>query len=395
MKKERKTRIAIDTSSMDGRIGMGTGVFTRSLVEHLRPYRDEFDITLVHRQSVPDDPLYQDFAELVVPHIQLPKFSGVVSEFMFFLRNWGRFDLYHFAHYRLLPTHLFAPARHRTTMQYDGGAQTSADAAMTTQPSLTERFWWFFYRRAFERFLTTSAFGAEALMVYRHLPKEKITILYGGVAPMFVTQGAREDRHAIGKELAEKYGMPERFIIASGRLDPHKNILRLVDAYALLRTKYGIDIPIIVTGGVHTPGYSEQILARIEELGLKDQFIVFKVPDSADMPKFYAAAECMIFPSLREAFGLPLAEAMACGTPTLASRAHAFIEVGGDATTFFNPLDIEDMAGSLAAVLADTSRQNELIRKGYEQVKKFSWDAHAAGFAAMVRALAATSPRIP
>lgn len=387
MKSKRKIRIAIDTHSMDRRIGMGTGVFTRSLVECLRPYRDEFDITLVHREPIPEDPLYKEFNEIIIPKIPFPRYPGVLSELAFFLKNVGRFDVYHFAHYRLLPTHLFAPARHRTTMQFDGGSQTNVDANEVVRPSLYERMCWFFYRRAFHGFFVTSKAGQDAVHMYRHISRKKIPIIYGGVSTIFKPQGDRSARHEIGKELARKYGTPEKFIVSSGRLDPHKNILRLVEAYAILRKKYNITLPLVATGGVHTPDYSERVLARIEELGLTNDITIFKVPDTNDMPKFFAAAECMIFPSLREAFGLPLSEAMAVGTPTLAGRAHAFIEVGGDATYFFDPLDEEDMARSLATVLSDTELQDELIRKGCEQAKKFTWEAHAAGFIEYVRKL--------
>ena len=100
------------------------------------------------------------------------------------------------------------------------------------------------------------------------------------------------------------------------------------------------------------------------------------VPDN-DLPALYAGATLFVYPSLYEGFGLPVAEAMACGAPVVSSNASSLPEVGGDAVLYFDPRNVDAIAETIRRALSDESLQNDLRARGIAQAKKFSWDQAA------------------
>lgn len=370
-----KICVAIDTSSMDRRPGMGTAIFTRSVIQNLLPYRDVLDVTLVHRQSIPEDPIYKEFNEIIIPKIRTPKLSNLISDIWFYMTTKQHFDIYYYAHYHLPLSVVLAPAKKIVSMQYDGG-----DGKFHLSNAL-----WLFWRWYIDAFIVSSQFGKEALAHNRKVSAGKIHILFGGTESIF---HPLTDPEAAKKTLLEKYQIAVPYIVASGRLDPHKNILTLVRAYDILYKRHGVRLPLIVTGGVHEPEYSKLVLDEIKNLGLEKNIRILRVDRFQDMPLFYGLAEFMIFPSLREGFGLPLVEAMACGVPTIASRATSLVEVGGEATRFIDPYDPSDIAEAMKEVLENKNGIREtLVTRGFEQAKKFTWQKHAEGVVELYKKL--------
>jgi alpha-1,3-rhamnosyl/mannosyltransferase len=157
-----------------------------------------------------------------------------------------------------------------------------------------------------------------------------------------------------------------------GNLKPHKNIARLFRAMKLLRERKQGDIQLLVVGddAVWKPALVQECL----RLGLQEmvKFVSFVSEDV--LPVVYAGAELVIQPSTLEGFGLPVLEAMACGTPVVCSNAASLPEVGGDAAEYFDPYSVEDMAGAIERVLSSGTRQAELRRKGLLQAARFRWD---------------------
>src|SRR5205085_1125090 len=111
-------------------------------------------------------------------------------------------------------------------------------------------FVWPLMRRWMDAFVVTSEFGKRGIVEKRRLPAERVHVLYGAAEPLFAPI---EDKRKIREHLRSAYGLPDTFIVASGRLDPHKNILRLVEAYDILVRRHGITLPLVVTGGDHSP----------------------------------------------------------------------------------------------------------------------------------------------
>src|SRR5258708_23036835 len=119
------------------------------------------------------------------------------------------------------------------------------------------------------------------------------------------------------------------------------------------------------------------IYATVKELGLQDRVHFLGFADDSDLPALYSAATCLAFPSLYEGFGLPLLEAMACGTPTLSANVSSLVEVAGDASLLVDPLSVEEIISGLARLLSDGGLRTSLIERGYAQARRFTWEGAA------------------
>lgn len=266
-------------------------------------------------------------------------------------------------------------------MQYDGGPDTAGVALKKTY-SKNSDLKLPLMRAYVDAFIATSEFGKEGLVAARKLPKERIHVLYGGVDAIFSPM-RKEDAQ---KYIQDTYHIAQGpLIVGSGRLDPHKNIHRLLEAFALIKKEQRVPHRMVVLGGVHSPEYSEQVLSRIKELSLEDSFIILKVEDFKDMPYFYSAADLMVFPSLYEGFGLPAAEAMRSGVPTVLSRITSLTEVGGEATEFVDPTNVEDIARGMFAVLSNPPYASSLVEKGLAHASQFTWERHVEGLVDIIR----------
>jgi len=177
-------------------------------------------------------------------------------------------------------------------------------------------------------------------------------------------------------------GLPERFILYLGTLEPRKNLLTLLEAYGRTRAVREA-IPLIIAGG--KGWYYKEIFERVEKLGLTDvvRFPGF-VPD-AEMPLWYNAATVFVYPSLYEGFGLPLLEAMACGTPVIGASVSSIPEVVRDAGLLVAPDDVEELTDSLDRVLADSDLRADLSQRGRARASSYTWQATATATAASYR----------
>ncbi len=163
------------------------------------------------------------------------------------------------------------------------------------------------------------------------------------------------------------------FIMYVGRPTPHKNLERLVDAFAILQTTH--PALKLVFAGKKDANY-QRIEANVQKRGMSNVVFTDFIPDS-QLRWLYEHCQAYVFPSLSEGFGLPGLEAMSHGAPVVSSNATCLPEVHGAAAHYFDPLDVHDMATKIAEVLDDSKLRSELITKSKEQVKKFSWQRMA------------------
>ncbi|RLC78980.1 MAG: glycosyltransferase family 1 protein [Chloroflexi bacterium] len=170
----------------------------------------------------------------------------------------------------------------------------------------------------------------------------------------------------------ESRSLPERFILFLGTLEPRKNLVRLVEAFALLKRK---DVKLVLAGGKGW-GY-EPIFARVEELGLQERVLFPGFIPSEEKVYWYNAAEIFVYPSLYEGFGLPPLEAMACGTPVIASNAASLPEVVGDAGILIDAQDTNALAEALDFLLDHPEEREALKEKGLRRSREFSWEKTA------------------
>ena len=238
-------------------------------------------------------------------------------------------------------------------------------------------------------------------------PAEKITVLYSGVEARFAPV---RDQVEIERVCA-KYDLPRPFILSVGTLQPRKNYGRLIQAFAelikhpersggrpstSLRFAHAVPQPkagrrarrdapaaqskdaslhLVITGG---KGWLyESIFEQVKSLGLENRVHFPGFVDDADLPALYSAADVFAYVSLYEGFGLPLLEAMACGTPVIASNVSSLPEVVGEVGLQVNPRDVADITRALKAMIDQSELRTTAIAAGLDRARTFSWEKAA------------------
>jgi len=198
----------------------------------------------------------------------------------------------------------------------------------------------------------------------------KITVVYPGYDE--ATFQPVRDEEAI-EAIKARYGIAGDYILFVGTLQPRKNLIRLIEAFASVQGgKYASQLRLVIAG---KKGWLyQEIFRRVEELDLRGTVLFPGYIAAGDLPILLSGARLFVFPSLYEGFGLPVLEALACGTPVVCSHTSSLPEVAGDAALLVDPLDVEGLAAALERVLGDEELRAELIERGFEQVRKFSWE---------------------
>jgi glycosyltransferase involved in cell wall biosynthesis len=215
------------------------------------------------------------------------------------------------------------------------------------------------------------------------LPPGKVRVVYPGYDPL--TYFANGLDHSRGVAEAS-------YLLYVGNLLPHKNLLSLLDALAILRRRRRARL---IIRGEGQPVYSRAVRERVETLGLADAVTFQGYATEGALRDLYAHAACLVLPSLREGFGLPVLEAMACGTPVITSSSSSLPEVAGDAAIQVDPHDAIDLAEAMYRILTDADLRDELRERGLKWVRSFSWHRAAEQMSLLldeVRSGASASP---
>jgi glycosyltransferase involved in cell wall biosynthesis len=161
-----------------------------------------------------------------------------------------------------------------------------------------------------------------------------------------------------------------------GGLSPHKNLLRVVEAFAQAAPA---DVLLVLAGDLHDVFHTHvpEIRAAVKQHQVDDRVIMTGFVPDDDLVYLYSRAAALVLPSLVEGFGLPAVEAMACGTPVVASRAGSLPEVVGDAGLYFDPTDIGSMARAIFSILSDHDERAALARRARERAGLFTWERSA------------------
>lgn len=210
---------------------------------------------------------------------------------------------------------------------------------------------------------------------------EKITVLYSGVNERF--QMVTDDGTLAALRVRYRLG-DEPFVLAVGTVQPRKNYELLVRAFAPVAARFPHSL--VIAGG--RGWLNEGLMAEIERQALGERVRLIGFVDDDDLPALYSAADLLAFPSLYEGFGLPLLEAMACGTPVLSSNASSLPEVAGEgAAVLLSPHDEAAWSGAMIELLGSDAARRRLARKGIEQSARFRWQATARELAGLYRLL--------
>jgi glycosyltransferase involved in cell wall biosynthesis len=234
--------------------------------------------------------------------------------------------------------------------------------------------------------ITVSTCSQVDLIKYLHIPSDKVQVIANGVDGNFTPVDDGPERQAI----LERYGIEPPYLFYVGGINARKNIARLFDAFACVRTMHP-DLTLVIGGKRQwrTAGIDETIV----RLNLGNRIHFTGYVDDSDLPALYSAASVFVFPSLYEGFGLPPLESMACGTPVVASNSSSLPEVLGDAAVLVDPLDVTAIAGAICRVLEDRSMAEQLRRRGLAHAREFSWERTACETVAVYNKILGRAPR--
>lgn len=226
-----------------------------------------------------------------------------------------------------------------------------------------------FCRRA-DHIIAVSEQSKRDVIAAYGIPAGKITVIYEAADPRFGPQPT-----GVVAAVRARYHLPDRYLLFVGTIEPRKNLGRLLAAFERLHAAGFTDALVIVgkRGWLY-----DDFFARLEGSPAR-QAVLFPgfVPDP-DLPAVYAGAQALAFPSEFEGFGLPVLEAMACGTPVVCSNTSSLPEVAGDAALLIDPLDVDALIDALRRVLTDADLAADLRARGRAQAARFSWDRAAA-----------------
>lgn len=263
------------------------------------------------------------------------------------------------------PSVFFTPSHYAPRFSPIPSAISIMDLSYIKYPELFKkndlyqlRNWTSYSVKKSSKIFTISLASKNDIIKEYKLPESKVIVIYPGLKPM-----SEKPKSFMGK-----------YILFVGTLQPRKNIVRLVEAFSKIKDKY----PNLVLLVVGKKGWLfEEILNSPKKFGVEDKVRFLDFVKDEEMPGLYKKAQCFVLPSLYEGFGLPVLEAMKYGCPVILSNISSLPEAGGNAALYFNPQDPNDIAKKLNKVLSDEKLRSEMVKKGYEQVKKFSWEKTA------------------
>lgn len=219
--------------------------------------------------------------------------------------------------------------------------------------------------------ITVSMYEKKRIDEHFSLNNDKVKVVYNAKDSAF-KKIVDDD---LLNNVKKKYDFPGEFILFLGNTAPKKNSERLIRAYIKYAQKCETPLPLVVLDLARS--YILNILKEMEMEKYEDRIITKDYIAHEDLLVVYNLATIFIYPSLRESFGLPIIEAMACGTPVITSNTSAMPEVAGNAALLINPLDEEDIAEKIYSLATDNPLLQDLKEKGYQRSEDFSWEKTA------------------
>ncbi len=223
-----------------------------------------------------------------------------------------------------------------------------------------------------KKIITVSHFEKERIGNYFNIGgNKKLTAVYNGVSPHFkpITDKGRL------KSIKEKYRLPDNYFFFLGNTDPKKNTKGTVKAFADFIKQTGLDYKLVMLD--YDKGELEKMLSEIGSPETADKIILTGYVANTDLPAIYCQSKLFLYPSLRESFGIPMLEAMACGVPVISSDTSSMPEVAGDAALLVNPFEPAAITAAMTRLCNDEQLYRQLAAAGKERAARFSWKAMA------------------
>ncbi len=232
-------------------------------------------------------------------------------------------------------------------------------------------------RRA-DMIVTISDFVREEIRDYFQLDGDRIHTVHLAAAPEF-------ESGPVNPEILTRYGIPEQYIVTTAKFEPRKNLEGLLKAFHHYIKDLNGGATLVVAGEM---GWKcEGVYRFLEESGLKERVIFTGYLPQHHLVTIIRGASLAVVPSVYEGFGLPVLEAMACGTPVLSANTASLPEVGGTAAVYCNPLDLEDMAEKIKMMLMNADTRGQRVEQGQVQARQFTWSRTANEMLTVYRSL--------
>ena len=217
--------------------------------------------------------------------------------------------------------------------------------------------------------ITVSEFSKREMVELYGARPEKVHVIPNGVERRFFKSVPENRKEAVRR----RFGLPERFVLYVGSLEEKKNTPRLLGAWSIVRKKLPEgDRVLVLVGGPGGKKYDPT--ADVQRLGVGSSVRLIGRVDEDDLHALYASAECFVYPSLYEGFGLPVLEAMASGAPTVVSNSSSLPEISGDAAVLVDPMSAEAIADGVVKLLTDEELRTQLSKWGRARARRFSWE---------------------
>ena len=215
--------------------------------------------------------------------------------------------------------------------------------------------------------ITVSEYEKKNIALRLQIAEDRIQVVYNGVNPQFRPL----DDPAKFNELRSKHQLPEKFLLHFGNTAPRKNTIGVLKAHNLYTEKNPDALPLVITSS--RVEFIQQLLTEIKAPGLMNNIRIVDYLVAEDLPYLYNMAEIFLYPSYKEGFGMPLAEAMACGTPVITSNTSAMPEVAGGAASLVDPANPDEIYQAIQRLLTDRDMYNEKKQQGFVNARRFSW----------------------
>jgi len=358
-------RVGIDARKLTD---FGIGSYVRNLLEAIarhpdsERYRFRVYVRTADLAAVPPLPERFEIVEEDSPGYSLSE----LTRFAWRLRR-DRLDLFHATHYVIPPL-----ARARAVV-------TIHDIIHVLYPQFLPNRAALLYARAMirralrraDRIITVSNNSKRDLVDYFGIAPARIEVVYNGVAERFRGDVPAAERARV----SAKYGLPHPYLLFLGGEKPHKNVRNVLRAFAEARRERALPHALVLAGPM--PKNRSRVEALIAALDLSASVVRPGVVVEEDLPGLFAGADAFLYPTLYEGFGLPVAEAMACGVPVLTSSTSALQEIAGGYAYLVDPMDVDAIARGIGDLATDATRRAEFAELGRRRAADFSWERAA------------------
>lgn len=350
-------RIGID-ARFYGVGGKGIGRYLQKLIENLEKIdlENQYFIFLKKKNFNSYQPKNKNFHKILADY---PWYSFKEQIFLPLKLKKYHLDLVHFPHFNVPILYFgnFVVTIHDLTHHFFNKKTSKHNFIFYFLKYLAYKLAFFLAVKKAKKIITVSNFVKNQLIKYFRIKGEKIAVIYEGV-----------DFKNIESE-KPGFQIKSPYLLYVGNAYPHKNLENLIKAFSELKD---LNLSMVLVGKIDY--FYERLKKIIKKFSLEKKIILTdEIPDR-NLKWLYKNALAYVFPSLSEGFGLPGLEAMTCGIPVIASDKTSLPEIYGPAAIYFSPENIEEIVKAIKKILKDKNLREKLIKKGFEQIKKYSWE---------------------